>query len=352
MTTTFEVSVQDPPTYSAEAHPYVTKLTLLGVTSWDDVEPAPEYAGGNGSQGMPYQISSIRQLKKFATNKGANSGYATYFKLTADMNFDGADALLSGNLLGGAFQGNFDGGSHVIEGLNSNSALFSSLTYGTVQNLGRKGGVVATSGGSAFVVGLGNGGTLYRCYSDTPVNSTGVAAGLVLQVSPGGGIINNCYNTGAITGNAIVGGLVYVSQANAGTLTITNSYNAGALSGTGCGGIIGWVNMITSPNGQTIALDNVRNYEQIIGPSGSPTGVFGDIIGQLGTPTSPSFLKVSLTDVSYLPNLISFTGVGVQPDTDIGNRPVSPATWPAGVTVNGQGVNTLTGSAPTGFLVP
>ncbi|MCL2655002.1 MAG: hypothetical protein FWD65_04790, partial [Coriobacteriia bacterium] len=347
MTATFEVNVGDSITYRAEAKPYVTQLTLLGVTSWDDVEPAPEYAGGNGSQGMPYQISSIRQLKKFAIDKGANSGYGKYFVLTANMNVDNADTL-NGALLGNGFYGTFDGGNHVIENLESSTALFRTVSYGTVKNLGRRGG---DSSDAALVYNLGNGADLVHCFNETPI-SGGNAGGLVYCANSGNATINNCYNTGAVTSNGMSGGLASYTTANGGTLTIINCYNAGAVSGvTAAGGIIGAVNSNGVSVGQTITLTNVFNYGPVIRTATGTNRYFGGIIGWI-MGTSGPYQIVNMNNVSYLPGLISYTGVGVQLDTDVGSRPIAPATWwGTGVTVNGEGANTLTGTQ-TGFLMP
>ncbi|MCL2655584.1 MAG: hypothetical protein FWD65_07845, partial [Coriobacteriia bacterium] len=359
LTTTFEVNVQDPPTYSAEAQPYITKLTDLGVTNWNDVEPAPAYAGGNGSQGQPYLISSIRQLKRFVSNKGSNNGYAVYFKLTANMDFDGADtttAVLLGNLYG-----NFDGDSHVIKGLTG-MGIFGTIAYGTVQNLGRTGGTAIGNMAAAFAASLGNGGTIIKCYNEDPISGVSGFVG----TTTGNATIDNCYNKGAITDpttgtTSADGGLVRFAQCDNGTLTIKNSYNAGDITGlgansnattlSGVGGIIGYLHA-SVPNGQTVVLDNVRNYGQIIRASGVYTN-FGDIIGKIVPPTNGAgFQKVNFTGTSssYLPGLISYTGFGVQSDTDIGDRLIAESA--SGITISGSATNTLTGPIPTGFLVP
>jgi len=308
---------------------------------------------------MPYQISSIRQLKKFVTDKGDNAGYGKYFVLTADMNVDNAD-VLTGTLLG-SFYGTFDGGNHVIENLKSNSGLFSTVAYGTVKNLGRRSGAVNNANMAGTIAQyINNNGSLIRCYNETPITNGAFIGGLVYAA--GAATIDNCYNKGALTpsGPTAEGGLVCFALADGGTLTIKNSYNIGAILGVGVpsgaatnlggiGGIIGCLHN-SVPNGQTVVLSNVRNYGPITRFAGSSYTTFGDIIGQiLAASGTNGFQKVNFTNVSYLPGLISYTGSGVQQDTDIGDRAIAETI--SNVTISGSASNTLTGTQ-TGFLVP
>jgi len=350
MTVVFNVIVNDPAAYSAEVPPYITKLTDLGVTSWSDVEPASDYAGGNGSKGMPYKISSVRQLKKFVNGKGDNNGYAKYFELTADMDFTGADTV-DGYLLGTLY-GTLDGAGHVIKNLNSSSGILGSVYYGTVSNFGRTGGSVTPAGiTSAFVGVLGYGGKLIRCYNATSfTNSINAAGGLVCTTANGNATIDHCYNTGTILSQSAssAGGLVSYVRSNGGMLTINDSYNAGDISGSAnVGGIIG--NLSAVSDGQTVNLNNVCNYGRIIRISGAYPSSFGGIIGNIAVPTAPSYQKATLTGASYVSGCIYYNTTQ-QPDTDIGSRPVTPATWPTGITVTGMGTPNLTGPVPTGFL--
>ncbi|MCL2655744.1 MAG: hypothetical protein FWD65_08695, partial [Coriobacteriia bacterium] len=357
MSATFDVVVDGQlPT---ETQPYITKLTGLGVTSWDDVKPAPDYAGGNGSQGMPYQISSIRQLKKFATDKSANAGYGKYFELTADMDFDGAD-LVNGALLGD-FYGNLNGQDHKIENLVSSGGIFNVISYGTVSSLGRaKGGIQgsAISYIGAFALRLNANANLIRCYNTTDFVSAPVIGGCgfvcIIGGAQGSATISNCYNTGTVmgatTGSGVAAGLATVVQLNSGnTFTIENSYNSGdILSNRIAGGIIGYEDTGAS-GGQTVALNNVRNYGQVIRTSSTNT-YFGGIVGSISTPVASDFVKLIFNNVSYAPGQIIFNGSATT-DIDIGIRPVAPATWATGITVTGQGTNTLAGTQ-TGFMVP
>ncbi|MCL2655193.1 MAG: hypothetical protein FWD65_05770, partial [Coriobacteriia bacterium] len=330
-------------TPSAEATPFTT-LTDLGVTSWNDVEPAPAYAGGNGTVNNPYRIMSIRQLKKFANDinrDGANAAtYGKYFALGVDLDFTGADPVRDSYLLSD-FQGTLDGQNHVIRGLNSAAGLFTNLTYGTIKNLGRVGGTVTgISGTTGFILGLGADSHLINCYNADPVSTTsGIVSGLVYYVMAGNATIDGCYNTGDVTGPGQAGGLIgYVKGDYNAPVLIKNSYNSGTISGANgnpIGGIIAYLHA-GAINGQTVTLDTVKNYGRVIRTGTIGPLYAGDIIGYIYDPVA--FTNLTLTNAQSLPNKI-FDNAAIQPDKDIGNR----GAYGASVTVNGQATFDLTG---------
>ena len=345
LTTIFDVIINAAP--SPEATPVKTKLTDLGVTSWTAIEPAPSYASGNGTAANPYKISSIRQLKKLSNDSAVmgatDATYKKYFELTANMDFNGAD-FVSGALING-FQGTFDGKDKVITGLKSDSGIFDTVAFGAVKNFGRTGGELAPiSGASTGAICLIlNNASLTRCYNTTNVTTShAVQVGGITMIAEGkAAVIENCYNKGNISATTITGGVVGYVRTDAGSLTIKNSYNAGNLSSSVCGGAIGQFQ--TTANGQTVIIDNFRNYGTVTRTSGTQPDV-GGIIGRLHNPAA--FHKIIMTNVSYKTGTIFHLAV-LQADTDIG-RVIGLGT---GGSITGAGTNDLTGSAPAGFLV-
>jgi len=369
LVTTFSVII--PDALSAEAPPLITQMSVmnstLGINNWANVEPAPAYGGGTGSKADPYKISSLRQLKKLQNDIAMNGPvftYQKYFTMTANMDFDGS-ASVGGTLLGN-FYGSFDGQDHAINGLTSNQGLFTTLAYGTVQNLGRTGGIVnsLTNTSVGAIAGtLSTNASMVRCYNETPIGGSGVNIGGLVCATLGSVTIDNCYNAGTIQSTSpisgfMLGGLVGFAKNNAGTLTVKDSYNVGGLTYSGTttgslGGIIGTLHNAV-PDGQTIVLDNVHNYGRV--EKGSTNCSLGGIIGSLWNPISGGFDIVNMNSVSYLPNQLISAGSPTT-DTDIGNRATANPGTGGSITVDGSLTNQVptmpAGTpTPTGFLVP
>jgi hypothetical protein len=243
-------------------------------TGWAALNPAPAYAGGDGTATSPYQISSVRQFKKLAVDiallGSADATYRKYFELTTDLDFS-ADNTVTSTLIG-VFFGTFDGKGHVIKDLNIDAtgksyvSPFRSLFYGEIKNLGREGG--STTGNNASVVsglvGEISSGKLSNCYNSSSINVNQTVGGLVANLGSGGVTIQNCYNTGEIVSSGYQnGGLVATCLYSGGSVSIINSYNAGIVSGSSAnGGITGNINY-SQGNKQTLNLNNSFNFGNI-----------------------------------------------------------------------------------------
>ena len=78
--------------------------------------------------------------------------------------------------------------------------------------------------------------TVTNCYNTGKVTGDNWVGGVVGNTSSNS-TITNCYNTGAVTGDNDVGGVVGYAYSNP---TITNCYNTGSVSGSGeVGGVVG-----------------------------------------------------------------------------------------------------------------
>jgi hypothetical protein len=167
------------------------------------------YYGGHGTQENPYEIWTAGQMNEIGANP---NDWDAHFVLMNDINM--ADYTYTTALIAPVifeedsvdfgpvipFTGVFDGNSHTIEGLTIEGqgglGLFG-VVYegGEVTNLGM---VDVNISGSSFVGGLvgRNGDLLWNGDS---------------WVSTEGGIVNNCYTTGIVTGlieGNCIGGLV------------------------------------------------------------------------------------------------------------------------------------------------
>ncbi|APQ12041.1 hypothetical protein BJP27_11210 [Pseudomonas oryzihabitans] len=256
--------------YSSGGLPYLT-----GVTRPVDIVRNTLFAGGAGTVGSAYSITSWQQLANIS--QVLSGGY--YFSLSnnLDQNSPGYTALASSSANNGAgwnplgssgtpFTGTFNGLGHTLSGLVINSSnnyvgLFGITGAGAViRDIGLVG--VSVSGdqvvgglvgyndrgtlsnayatgsvsGNHYVgglVGFNDRGTLSNAYATDSVSGTSNVGGLVGYSS---GTLSNVYATGSVSGSQYVGGLLGL---NVGTLS--NAYATGSVSGTSnVGGLLGY----------------------------------------------------------------------------------------------------------------
>jgi hypothetical protein len=288
-------------------------------TNWLTLDPAPEYAGGSGTEADPYLISSVRQLKKLAIDisvfGGVDVSYGKFFELTTDLDF-AEDESITSNLIG-SFYGTFDGKGHLIKNLTINTTtsgatLFASLRYGELKNLGRIGGESKTTGNNgAGLISEFTNAKLINCFNTAEVTSATYAGGLIGVTSTANAaiaetipsIIENCYNTGKVTatGNG-AGGLNGTSLWRGGTLIIKNSYNSGEIkSPLYTGGLIGNIS-----GGYDIAqiydLSNTFNFGNVI-TTGSSNLVGAAIGGTVSENPASTPITITTSNVISRPDV-------------------------------------------------
>lgn len=136
------------------------------------------------------------------------------------------------------YSGTFDGAGHTINGLfckgsdkkRLNGGLFANVS-GTVKNVGVKDSYFFSLDNSGSICGYLNHGTIENCFSvDNAAVSKGYAGGIC---GINNGIVNSCYNTGAVSGENGAGGICG-NNLN----TVINCYflDDVAEKGTGTGG--------------------------------------------------------------------------------------------------------------------
>ena len=203
--------------------------------------------GGLGTKASPYQISNADELKNFATavNDGSTTAHA---KLMNNIDLSSVCGesnswIPIGNSIDNSYEGTFNGDGHTISGLyidsddNDYKGLFGCLDQGgTVKDLSVSGSVKG-GGYVGGVVGL-NSGSVENCHNTGTVTGTDDYVGGV--VGQNRGSVTNCYNTGTgtVTGtDDYVGGVVGYNNEG----RVENSYNTGAVSGSGgyVGGVVG-----------------------------------------------------------------------------------------------------------------
>lgn len=197
-------------------------------------------SNGDGSENRPYQIGTAAELYWFAAlvigdtevEGVTNANQFACAKLTTDITVNSAVLKLDGSLADNSrdfyawtpigseatpYKGTFDGNNHTISGLYFNdehsgyAGLFG-CNAGKIINVGV---IDSYFKGSGYIGGVC--GYNYAASESTPT-------------------IENCYNTGTISGSADeVGGVCGCNYAEEGTSTIKNCYNTGMVSSSSSG---------------------------------------------------------------------------------------------------------------------
>lgn len=281
----------------------VLLLSLLPLSSI--VYAAADFAGGDGSEGNPFQIATPAQLDNVRNHLEPGK----YFILTSDIDLGNtpwipiAYGIASGYNYSVAFLGNFSGNGHTISNLNVETTgnegtgwrrpggLFGHVGNGgiienlklvnvdvrtTANNDNYLGGLVGESDGLILNCSVTEGTGVYAN------GSRNTAGGLVGMQWDHGKIVN-CYTdipVSAINGETFAGGMVGCSGSNA---VIANSYARGNVTGTGAdrGGLIG-INYSIISNCYATGLVN-GGYEPLAKGAGDSFNVVADSAYYLST---------------------------------------------------------------------
>ena len=231
----------------------------------------------------PVRISDYDELKAFAhrVNNGENclSAFLTN-DIDASSSAQENDWTPIGKDEEHSYFGTFDGDGHIIAGLTYNSSadyagLFGYVgakeeggvtTKGTVKNVGLVGGTITGKQCVGGVAGKNYGGKVTCCYNTGDVSGNNVVGGIVGQ-NVVKGSVSNCYNTGSVTAtddSACAGGLV---GHIAGGTSVSNCYNTGSVTAPGkytdFGGIIGRVFNVSLVKNCYFDSDRVRDIYAI-----------------------------------------------------------------------------------------
>ena len=249
---------------------------------------AGSYAGGNGTQGSPYQISTLAELRLLSETE-ADWVADTYFILTADIDATDTNTWNIGDHDGKAgtaveamgfspignstqatkFFGVVNGQDYVISNLTINRPGYDYIGFfgytgypANISNLGIEGGTVEGGNYTGGLAGLKR-GTITSCHASASVVGGAQVGGLV---GSNYGNTTSSHVTGTVRGKDSVGGLL---GSNAGT--ITSCYTTGDVSGgTQVGGLIG------------VGNSSIIEFSYAIGDVSGIGGAIGGLIGSGG----------------------------------------------------------------------
>lgn len=207
---------------------------------WDGETVAISFAGGDGSENDPYQISDGSHLAYLAEQaNGGNSFSGKYFELTNDIVLNEGDAMTWGDeapentlapigVWNYGFAGHFDGCGYTISGLYQNGET----------NMGLFGNL----GGGAVIKNL----ALVNTYVKSSVGESGALVGQTDRSSEDEILIENVYVEAYVYGGGnCVGGIIgnlsnTQSEFTHGTVTLSRVTFVGEVESTSyVGGLIG-----------------------------------------------------------------------------------------------------------------
>ena len=230
---------------------------------------------GPGTESNPYPIASVDDLK--AMKGKLVEGGMVYFQLDADINMEGVSGWEAINPAGFPFS--LDGKGHTISNYTGTTSLFGTVTgkitdlnitgaqitnasgpigilgaYGGTQDVALEVSKVNVSGKITNTVAHGTGGlfgvivnaTINICSADVTISSTKYDSGGIYGYdntqAPKRSVISNCWTSGDISGNRMVGGIAGNAANNAAysEILIRNCYSTARVHAQfKYGGIVG-----------------------------------------------------------------------------------------------------------------
>lgn len=247
----------------------------------------PNFTGGDGSAGNPYQISSAENFDSLAYY-GPNGEIS--YKLTADINYEGSGPAVPIT----NFDGKLDGDGHVIYDLtvNNNSGLFGHLNTGSeVKNLGLVGAEVtapSTEGYIGLLAGRAYNADIVNCYVIGEIEAEATSMGGLVGLASNGTLIDSCLTSGRFVNtsqnaDALTGGIAGGADTQ---VTISNSLSTAYVVGDGIvGGIVGEVTGESAVNNSVFAgtvLDSALESGALIPAIQTIGNIAGSVSGDSG----------------------------------------------------------------------
>jgi uncharacterized repeat protein (TIGR02543 family) len=184
---------------------------------WDG-SIATGFAGGDGSEFNPYQISNGAELAFLAQGGGSGAHYV----LTRNIYLAGHHWTPIST-----FSGVFDGAGNVIYNLNvsgsTNQGLFGVIIGATIKNLGIRESYISGHTNVGGIAGVASQSNIINCFNEDGVVYGGFSVGGIVGAVIStffenhnfrNTLINNSYNTSFIEGSQHVGGIAGRIQGN------------------------------------------------------------------------------------------------------------------------------------------
>lgn len=249
------------------------------VDTWDGTAVA--FTQGSGTKEDPWRIENAEQLAYLAQQVNNGTNYErNHFLLVSDLDLSGKEWTPIGTD-GKLFWGGFDGGGHTITGMKitgkeaSYVGLFGECHNFTADSSYIKSVTVkgANISGKSFVGAIaGVGANISDCYS---IENTicarrqvgGVCGSLI-------GNISGCYNSSSVSGISTAGGIMGTAsyEGNVGNGVVQYCYNIGAVTVSQQDSSVGG---ITGASANKYEISNCLNCGKITGNGKNVGGIAG-----------------------------------------------------------------------------
>ena len=244
---------------------------------WDGTT-ASGFAGGTGTEGDPWLIENAEQLAYLAQQVNNGTDYERkHFRLVSDLDLSGEEWTPIGTYRK-PFWGGFDGGGHTITGMTITGNRDYVGLFGECHNFTAASSYIksvtvkqANISGRNFVGAIaGEGANISDCYSiENTICANRCVGGICGSLT---GNISGCYNSSSVSGNYAAGGIMGTASYNGTGGVVQYCYNIGAVTVSLQDGSVGG---ITGASANRYNISNCLNCGKITGNGKNVGGIAG-----------------------------------------------------------------------------
>lgn len=246
---------------------------------WDGTT-ASGFAGGTGTEGDPWLIENAEQLAYLAQQVNNGTDYERkHFRLVSDLDLRGNEWTPIGTYRK-PFWGGFDGGGHTITGMTITGNRDYVGLFGECHNFTAASSYIksvtvkrANISGRNFVGAIaGEGANIFDCYSiENTICANRCVGGICGSLT---GNISGCYNSSSVSGNSTAGGIMGSASYNGivGNGVVQYCYNIGAVTVRQQDSSVGG---ITGASANRYDISNCLNCGKITGNGKNVGGIAG-----------------------------------------------------------------------------
>ena len=246
------------------------------VDTWDGTAVA--FTQGSGTKEDPWRIENAEQLAYLAQQVNNGTDYErNHFLLVSDLDLNGKEWTPIGTD-GNPFWGGFDGGGHTITGMTITGdgdyvGLFGECRNFTADSSYIKSVTVkgANISGHSHVGAIaGEGANISDCYSiENTICAAWCVGGICGSLT---GNISGCYNSSSVSGNSTAGGIMGSASSERTVGVVEYCYNIGAVTVRQQDSSVGG---ITGASAHRYNISNCLNCGKITGNGKNVGGIAG-----------------------------------------------------------------------------
>lgn len=246
------------------------------VDTWDGTVEA--FTEGSGTKEDPWRIENAEQLAYLAQQVNNGTNYrGKHFLLVSDLDLGGKEWTPIGTD-GKIFWGGFDGGGHTITGMTITGDRDYVGLFGECRNFTADSSYIKSvtvkganiSGHSHVGAIAGEGANISDCYSiENTICAAWCVGGICGSLT---GNISGCYNSSSVSGNSTAGGIMGSASSERTVGVVEYCYNIGAVTVRQQDSSVGG---ITGASAHRYNISNCLNCGKITGNGKNVGGIAG-----------------------------------------------------------------------------